>query len=81
MGFLSIISSRMEEIGNDSMDGSHQLLDKGIHHMRDQSIGKKGFFTLSALKEWLNNVINTLNPPLRKLELVPIRVRVSDKKY
>jgi len=49
--------------------------------MRDQSIGKKGFFTLSALKEWLNKVMVTMHPPLRKMELVPIRVRAYQKKY
>ncbi len=42
--------------------------------MGDLQMGKKGFFTLSNFKTWLNKMLVNLNPPLRQLERVPVRV-------
>lgn len=42
--------------------------------------GKKGFFTLSALKTWLNKLLIDLNPPLRQLARVPVRNNVQTRK-
>lgn len=40
--------------------------------MRDKT-SKKGFFSLTKMKNWLTNLLMNLNPPLAS---VPIRVRV-----
>ncbi len=42
-------------------------------------MGKKGFFTLSTITNWLNEMLINLNPPLRRLERVPVRVAVQRK--
>ena len=48
--------------------------------MRDQSIGKKGFFTLSRLYDWMNVLLTNLHPPLRRLEKVPVRVTSQSRR-
>jgi hypothetical protein len=42
--------------------------------MRDLRFGKKGFFTLSELKNLLTKMLINLNPPLYKMALAPVRV-------
>lgn len=48
--------------------------------MGDQKIGKKGFFTLSNLTHWLTEMLINLNPPLRRLERVPVRIAVTERR-
>lgn len=49
--------------------------------MGDQRMGKKGFFTLSNLKTLLSKMLLNINPPLRQLERVPVRVYAQTKDY
>lgn len=42
-------------------------------------MGIKGFFKLSTITNWLSEMLITLNPPLRRLERVPVRVTVTKK--
>jgi hypothetical protein len=46
--------------------------------MRDLRFGKKGFFTLSKIKNWLTKLLIDLNPPVTKMALVPVRIRERD---
>jgi hypothetical protein len=46
--------------------------------MRDLRFGKKGFFTLSKIKNWLTQLLMNLNPPAYKMVLVPIRIKERD---
>lgn len=51
--------------------------NREITHMRDQRFGKEGFFTLSKISQWLYKMFLVFNPPLRKLERVPVRITVN----
>lgn len=78
MGFLSKISSRMEEIVVRQHGRLRSTFIKGTIHM-----SKKGIFNLSNITDLLNKMLLVLNPPLRNMERVLVRVEAQQqrKKY
>ena len=78
MGFLSKISSRMEEIVVRQHGRLRSTFIKGTIHM-----SKKGLFTLSDITDLLNKILLVFNPPLRNMERVLVRVESQQqrKKY
>jgi hypothetical protein len=80
MGFLSMVSSRMEEMKvKQRMVQLTFTLTTEDYHMSDLRVFQKGFFTLSKVKNWLSKLLINLNPPLRQ-QMVPVRVKSTYKR-
>ena len=43
-------------------------------------MSKKGIFTLSTITDWLNKILLELNPPLRNMERVLVRVEARQQR-
>lgn len=53
---------------------AYNTIQGEISFMGNRTNAQKGFFTLSSLKNWMTGLIETLNPPLRKLQRVEVKV-------